>query len=190
MSTCRKVCARSRCSFTSMRCRRCVTRSIGNCRRSCVRSGASERRPREGFPADRHTDEQPKRSSIRPFAVRDLRAALSPRQDGGVALAGHEPSAPRGFRSDDADKAISSRAREGIERVRRFLAEDPARNVTTEQLGRMAGMNRTKLRSLFKRVHGMTMFEYRQALIMKSADEMLRQPNLHDCRDRLPARLP
>lgn len=77
----------------------------------------------------------------------------------------------------DGENAISSRAREGIERVRRFIAEDPARNVTTEQLGRMAGMNRTKLRWLFKRVHGVTMFEYRQALIMKSADEMLRQPN-------------
>jgi AraC-like DNA-binding protein len=73
------------------------------------------------------------------------------------------------------DEAISSREIEGIERVRRFLEEHPGRNVTTDQLGRMAAMNRTKLRSLFKLVHGMTMFEYRQALIMKCADEMLRQ---------------
>jgi AraC-like DNA-binding protein len=82
------------------------------------------------------------------------------------------------FGCDDADGAISSRAIEGIERVRCFLEEHPGRNVTTEQLGRMAAMNRTRLRSLFKRVHGMTMFEYRQAIIMRSADEMLRQQNL------------
>jgi AraC-like DNA-binding protein len=81
------------------------------------------------------------------------------------------------FQRDDADGAITSQAIEGIERVRRFLEEHPGRSVTTEQLGRMAAMNRTKLRSLFKRVHGMTMFEYRQALIMRYADEMLRQQN-------------
>ena len=80
-------------------------------------------------------------------------------------------------RSHDGDSAIDTRAWQGIERVRRFIEEDPGRNVTTEQLSRMAGMNRTKLRWLFKRAHGVTMFEYRQALIMKSADEMLCQRN-------------
>jgi AraC-like DNA-binding protein len=81
------------------------------------------------------------------------------------------------FERADDDEAISRREIDGIERVRCFLEEHPGRNVTTDQLGRMAAMNRTKLRSLFKRVHGMTMFEYRQALIMKCADEMLRQQN-------------
>lgn len=80
-------------------------------------------------------------------------------------------------RTDHGDSTIDTRAWRGIERVRRFIDEDPGRNFTTEQLSRLAGMNRTKLRSLFKRVHGVTMFEYRQAVIMKSADEMLRQPN-------------
>jgi len=80
-------------------------------------------------------------------------------------------------RSDDGDNTIDARSWLGLERVRRFIEDDPARNLTTEQLSRMAGMNRTKLRSLFKRIHGVTMFEYRQALIMRSAEEMLRQPN-------------
>jgi AraC-like DNA-binding protein len=78
----------------------------------------------------------------------------------------------------DCTEVISARAREGIERVRRFIEEDPRRSTTTEQLGRIAGMNRTTLRSLFKRIHGLTMFEYRQALTMRRADEMLRDPNL------------
>jgi AraC-like DNA-binding protein len=77
----------------------------------------------------------------------------------------------------DGDNAISSREWKGIERVRRRIEEDSGRNVTTEQLSRTAGMNRTKLRSLFKRVNGVTMFEYRQAIIMKNAEEMLRHPN-------------
>jgi AraC-like DNA-binding protein len=81
------------------------------------------------------------------------------------------------FERDKDDREISSGAFEGIERVRRFLEEHPRRNVTTEQLGRLAAMNRTKLRSLFKHIHGMTMFEYRQTVIMKYADEMLRQQN-------------
>jgi AraC-like DNA-binding protein len=96
------------------------------------------------------------------------------------------------FGPDHADRAISSRAIEGIERVRRFLEEHPGRNVTTEQLGRIAAMNRTKLRSLFKHIHGVTMFEYRQSVIMKYADEMLRQPNftISEIGDRLGYREP
>jgi AraC-like DNA-binding protein len=78
----------------------------------------------------------------------------------------------------EGDNAISTRAWDGIERVRRCIEEDPGRNITTEQLSRTAGMNRTKLRWLFKRIHGVTMFEYRQAIIMKNAEEMLRHPNL------------
>jgi len=78
----------------------------------------------------------------------------------------------------DCNEVISARAREGIERVRRFIEEDPTRGATTQQLSRLAGMNRTTLRSLFKRIHGLTIFGYRQALIMRCADEMLRDPNL------------
>jgi AraC-like DNA-binding protein len=73
--------------------------------------------------------------------------------------------------------AIGDRTREGVERVRRFIESDPTRDAPIGELGRMAGMNRTKLRLFFKHINGVTIFEYRQALIMKLADEMLRQPD-------------
>jgi AraC-like DNA-binding protein len=73
--------------------------------------------------------------------------------------------------------AIANHVREGVERVRRFIENDPTRDATIDELGRVAGMNRTSLRLLFKRMHGATIFDYRQALIMKLADDMLRQPD-------------
>jgi AraC-like DNA-binding protein len=82
----------------------------------------------------------------------------------------------RGDLLHQSQGAIGNRAREGVERVRRFIENDPARDATINELSRMAGMNRTNLRLLFKRMNGVTIFEYRQALIMKRADEMLRQP--------------
>jgi AraC-like DNA-binding protein len=84
----------------------------------------------------------------------------------------------RGDFAQQGESAIGGRARESVDRVRAFIEENPAREATVEQLSRMAGMNRTKLRSLFKRLNGVTIFEYRQALVMKLADEMLRQPDL------------
>jgi AraC-like DNA-binding protein len=77
----------------------------------------------------------------------------------------------------ETDQAIGSAARDGIERVRAFIDQDPAHYASTVQLSRLAGMNRTKMRSLFKRLYGVTIFEYRQALVMKHADELLRQPD-------------
>ena len=58
----------------------------------------------------------------------------------------------RGDFGHSADRTISARALEGLERVRCLLEEHGGRDVTTEQLARIAAMNRTKLRSLFKRV--------------------------------------
>lgn len=73
----------------------------------------------------------------------------------------------------DPKAAISQVASNGVERVRRAIAEHVTRNWATDELSRIAGMNRTKLRYLFKRIHGMTIFEYRTAIIMQRADDML-----------------
>jgi AraC-like DNA-binding protein len=84
----------------------------------------------------------------------------------------HEEQLPEG------GLAISQVASAGVERVRRAIAEHVTRNWTTDELSRIAGMNRTKLRYLFKHIHGMTIFEYRTAIIMQSADEMLQTTDL------------
>lgn len=74
--------------------------------------------------------------------------------------------------------AIGKTASDGIERVRRAISEHVTRNWTTDELSRIAGMNRTKLRYLFKQIHGMTIFDYRTAILMQSADEMLQATDL------------
>lgn len=84
----------------------------------------------------------------------------------------HEEELPEG------GLAISQTAADGVERVRRAISEHVTRNWTTDELSRIAGMNRTKLRYLFKHIHGMTIFDYRTAIIMQNADEMLQTTDL------------
>ncbi len=65
------------------------------------------------------------------------------------------------------------RARQSIERVKQVIDEDPCANRPIDQLGRIAAMNRTKLRAMFKEVYGTTIADYRTELRMRHADELL-----------------
>jgi AraC-like DNA-binding protein len=70
-------------------------------------------------------------------------------------------------------RKLSERTRRSLEIVRLRIEQQPENVPTIEVLGRMAGMNRTKLRALFKKVYGTTICDYRAAIIMDRADELL-----------------
>jgi AraC-like DNA-binding protein len=65
-----------------------------------------------------------------------------------------------------------------LESVRSLIEENPARHYDVEELGRLAAMNRTKLRAAFKQVYGMTLSDYQNASRMRLADRRLRSTEL------------
>ncbi len=65
-----------------------------------------------------------------------------------------------------------------LENVRSLIEENPARHYDIEELGRMAAMNRTKLRAAFKLVYGMTLSDYQTASRMRLAERRLRSTDL------------
>jgi AraC-like DNA-binding protein len=65
-----------------------------------------------------------------------------------------------------------------LENVRSLIEENPARHYDVEELGRMAAMNRTKLRAAFKLVYGMTLSDYQTASRMRLAERRLRTTEL------------
>jgi AraC-like DNA-binding protein len=65
-----------------------------------------------------------------------------------------------------------------LENVRSLIEENPARHYDIEELGRMAAMNRTKLRAAFKHVYGMTLSDYQTASRMRLAERRLRATDL------------
>ena len=65
-----------------------------------------------------------------------------------------------------------------LENVRSLIEENPARHYDIEELGRMAAMNRTKLRAAFKHVYGMTLSDYQTASRMRLAERRLRSTDL------------
>lgn len=65
-----------------------------------------------------------------------------------------------------------------LENVRSLIEENPARHYDVEELGRMAAMNRTKLRAAFKLVYGMTLSDYQTAARMRLAERRLRSTEL------------
>ncbi len=65
-----------------------------------------------------------------------------------------------------------------LENVRSLIEENPARHYDVEELGRMAAMNRTKLRAAFKLVYGMTLSDYQTASRMRLAERRLRSTEL------------
>jgi AraC-like DNA-binding protein len=65
-----------------------------------------------------------------------------------------------------------------LENVRSLIEENPARHYDVEELGRLAAMNRTKLRAAFKQVYGMTLSDYQTASRMRLADRRLRSTEL------------
>lgn len=65
-----------------------------------------------------------------------------------------------------------------LENVRSLIEEDPARRHDIEELGRMAAMNRTKLRAAFKLVYGVTLSDYQTGSRMRLAERRLRSTEL------------
>jgi hypothetical protein len=78
-------------------------------------------------------------------------------------------------------RAIGPTAAEAarIENVRSLIEENPARRYDIEELGRMAAMNRTKLRAAFKLIYGMTLSDYQTASRMRLAERRLRSTEVH-----------
>lgn len=67
---------------------------------------------------------------------------------------------------------------ERLENVRSLIEESPVRHYDIEELGRLAAMNRTKLRAAFKLVYGMTLSDYQTASRMRLAERRLRSTEL------------
>lgn len=65
-----------------------------------------------------------------------------------------------------------------LDAVRNLIEENPARHHDIEELGRMAAMNRTKLRAAFKFVYGMTLSDYQTAARMRLAQRRLASTEL------------
>jgi AraC-like DNA-binding protein len=62
-----------------------------------------------------------------------------------------------------------------VERVKILLEENPAEEYPIESLARLAAMNRTKLRSIFKEIYGQTISQFRTEIRMKRAHELLHE---------------
>ena len=73
---------------------------------------------------------------------------------------------------------VSTRDFQRIEEIHRLVSENPVAAVRVDNLARVAAMNRTKLRSLFKQVYGVTISEYRTLMLMQRADQLLRDTDL------------
>jgi len=65
-----------------------------------------------------------------------------------------------------------------LETVRSLIEENPARHYDIEELGRLAAMNRTKLRAAFKQLYGMTLSDYQAGARMRLAERRLRSTDL------------
>ncbi|MEA2817394.1 MAG: hypothetical protein QOI93_5110 [Rhodospirillaceae bacterium] len=59
--------------------------------------------------------------------------------------------------------------------VKHIIGQAPSRTLDVDALARIAGMNRTKLRSSFKQAFGMTLSECRTALMLRRADSALKE---------------
>jgi AraC-like DNA-binding protein len=74
-----------------------------------------------------------------------------------------------GARARDSDPRMVER----LARVKHAIDQAPCRRLDIVALERAAAMNRTKLRSAFKRLYGATLSEYRTALLMADAERFL-----------------
>jgi AraC-like DNA-binding protein len=70
---------------------------------------------------------------------------------------------------------LGDRDSENLSRVRALIEGDPSVDHSIEQLGRVAAMNRTKLRYLFKQVYGTTISQFRTSERMQQAEMLLHQ---------------
>jgi AraC-like DNA-binding protein len=67
-----------------------------------------------------------------------------------------------------SEKELSS-----VDRVKILLEANPEEEYPIERLARLAAMNRTKLRSIFKKTYGQTISQFRTEIRMKRAHELL-----------------
>jgi AraC-like DNA-binding protein len=65
-----------------------------------------------------------------------------------------------------------------LELVRKSILRAPHRGLDVEDLSRVAGMNRTKLRAAFRQVYGVTLSDYRTALLLERADRALKEAGI------------
>jgi AraC-like DNA-binding protein len=65
-----------------------------------------------------------------------------------------------------------------VRRVRTLLQQNPAEEHPIDRLARLAAMNRTKLRSLFKETYGQTISQFRTELRMRRAHQLLQETKL------------
>lgn len=78
----------------------------------------------------------------------------------------------------EREPAAGPRELLGLQRVRAAIEQDPATEQSVEALARLAAMNRTKLRELFKQNYGMTISQFRASVRMHAADSLLRATSL------------
>jgi AraC-like DNA-binding protein len=62
-----------------------------------------------------------------------------------------------------------------LRQVKRIIDRAPHRVLDVDALARVAAMNRTKLRALFKQAFGTTLTSYRKAVLLQQADRALRE---------------
>jgi AraC-like DNA-binding protein len=73
------------------------------------------------------------------------------------------------------DVVLNPRILARLGEVKQIIDRAPHRSLDVDALARIAAMNRTKLRSAFKQVYGVTISGYRTALMLQQADMALKQ---------------
>src|SRR5262249_8747955 len=73
------------------------------------------------------------------------------------------------------DALFDPRVFDRLALVKQVIDQAPHRILDVDALARIAAMNRTKLRSAFKQVYGMTLLGYRTALMLQRADRAIKR---------------
>lgn len=79
---------------------------------------------------------------------------------------------------ESENRVIDPRTLDGIARVKHIIERNPHMPLNIDALAAGAAMNRTKLRSAFKEVYGLTLSDYRASLLMHRAEGYLREPGV------------
>ena len=78
----------------------------------------------------------------------------------------------------DQKGAVATKAIDRVRELAAYIASDIGRDFSLSSLARMAGVNRTKLNRLFKKVHGCTVFEYIRQERLRRASQWLCQTDM------------
>lgn len=78
----------------------------------------------------------------------------------------------------DQKGVIGTRENDRVRELAAYIASDIGRDFSLSTLARMAGVNRTKLNRLFKKVHGCTVFEYIRRERLRRARQWLCQTDM------------